>query len=453
MFVIVFSINYKFAPVEIREKIHFEEGDIGRVTRMLNSKESIEENVVLSTCNRTEIYVCTRNDSLAIKSISEFISEWFGLEVEKFVPFVQIEKNEKAIEHLFNVSAGLYSMVIGECQILGQVKSSFAKSQECKTSGTIFNELFKQAITFAKKVHTETELGKKAVSVSYAAVELAKKLIDDLAKKNILIVGAGEMAELAAINFASQGSFVTIANRSVGRAEKLAKKINGNHISLDELKNLDKYDLLVGSTSAREYIITEKLIRNNKKNTNPLFVIDISLPRNVEPDIKNISNVFLFDIDFLNDIVKENLSERLKIGKRISKTIELEIKKFNEWLKILEVKPIIFSLTEKANKIHQSVFSSIERKLPDLTKKEKEVIYKHTKSITNQLLREPITEIKRSGLVEDKNTLKLILKLFNIDANIKIQTTEKPKKIKNVKLKIHNHPIFEQSSTPKTYIQ
>jgi glutamyl-tRNA reductase len=260
MHTLVIGINYKTAPVEIRERLSFNEADLADAIKKLNTKKSILENIILSTCNRTEIYAVVDQLHTGRYYIKEFLSEWFGLEQKEFSPFLFVYEDDGAIDHLFNVTCGLNSMVLGETQILGQVRTSFMLAQQEGTTGTVFNHLFKQAITLAKRAHSETDIGANAVSVSYAAVELAKKIFGSLANKHVLIFGAGKMGELAAQNLHGNGvKKVTVINRTFEKAQDLANRFSGKARSLAELeKSLAEADILISSTGAKDFVISKK---------------------------------------------------------------------------------------------------------------------------------------------------------------------------------------------------
>ena len=260
MHILVIGVNYKTAPVEIRERLTFNETDLGEAIKKLNTKKSILENIILSTCNRTEIYAVVDQLHTGRYYIKEFLSEWFGIEQEEFSPFLYYYEEDGAIEHLLKVPCGLTSMILGETQILGQVRTAFLQAQECETTGTVFNHLFKQAITVAKRGHSETEIGANAVSVSYAAVELAKKIFGSLDHKHVLILGAGKMGELAAQNLHGSGvRKVTVINRTFEKAIDLAGRFAGQAKTMEELESsLVDADILISSTGAKDFVITKE---------------------------------------------------------------------------------------------------------------------------------------------------------------------------------------------------
>ncbi|PLR83121.1 glutamyl-tRNA reductase [Bacillus sp. V33-4] len=420
MHILVVGLNYKTAPVEIRERLTFNEPDLGEAMKALKEKKSILENVIISTCNRTEIYAVVDQLHTGRYYIKEFLSEWFGIEQNEFSPFLFIYEQDGAVEHLFKVSCGLNSMILGETQILGQVRSSFLLAQAENTIGTVFNQLFKQSVTVAKRGHAETDIGANAVSVSYAAVELAKKIFGSLENKHVLVLGAGKMGELAIQNLHANGaSKVTVINRTFEKAANLANRFSGQAKTLQELQcALIDADILISSTGANGFVVTkEQMLQVEKmRKGKPLFMVDIAVPRDLDPALAELEGVFLYDIDDLEGIVESNLKERQKAAEKIMLMIEAEIVEFKQWLKMLGVVPVISALREKALTIQADTMQSLERKLPNLSERDIKVLNKHTKSIINQLLKDPILQAKELASQPDADqALDLFVKIFNIE--------------------------------------
>jgi glutamyl-tRNA reductase len=310
-------------------------------------------------------------------------------------------------------------MVLGETQILGQVKDSFLAAQQLKTTGTIFNRLFKDAVTVAKKAHTETEIASNAVSVSYAAVELAKKIFGSLENRQVLIVGAGKMGELAIENIYGSGAqHIKVINRTYEKAQKLAARFNGKADTVQQLNQaLAKADIVISSTSSKDYVLTNDLLEKavKQRSSRPLLLVDIAVPRDIDPSAGKLDSVFLYDIDDLEDVVASNLREREKAAQKIRSMIRETVENFNEWVNMLGVVPIITALREQALSIQAETMKSIERKLPDLSERERKVISKHTKSIINQMLKSPITQAKElAGGPNAAQNLELFQQIFNL---------------------------------------
>ncbi|MEI2462699.1 glutamyl-tRNA reductase [Niallia taxi] len=428
MHIVVVGLNYKTAPVEIRERLTFDSSALGEAMSQLQKKKSILENIIISTCNRTEIYAVVDQLHTGRYYIKEFLSEWFKIDQAEFSPYIFIYEQDGAMNHLFQVACGLNSMVVGETQILGQVRASFLEAQAIESSGTVFNQLFKQAVTLAKKAHTETDIGANAVSVSYAAVELAKKIFGTLDNKNVLILGAGKMGELAIQNLYSNGAKnVTVINRTFEKAQSLADRFEGQAKSLSELQcALIDADILISSTGASSFVITKSMMNTVEKirKGKPLFMVDIAVPRDLDPALAELDSVFLYDIDDLEGIVEANLQERQREAAKIMLMIEQEIVEFNEWLHLLGIVPVISALRDKALAIQGETMKSIERKLPHLSDRDKKVLNKHTKSIINQMLKDPILHAKELASSDNREqSMELFVKIFNLEQDVQTQTT------------------------------
>lgn len=420
MHILVVSVNYRTAPVEFREKLTFQAAELEQAMTTLQNQKSVLENVIVSTCNRTEIYAVVDQLHTGRYYIKKFLADWFQLEIEEVAPYLTIFEQDGAIDHLFRVTCGLDSMVVGETQILGQIKDSFLEAQQVKATGTIFNELFKQVVTLAKRAHSETTIGESAMSVSYAAVELGKKIFGELTDCHVLILGAGKMGELALQNLYGSGARkVTVMNRTLSKAEVMAEKYMGHAKPLSELQcALLEADILISSTGASEYVITKEMMTKveRMRSGRPLFMVDIAVPRDIDPAIDELEGSFLYDIDDLQGVVEANRAERLKEAEKIQFMIEEEIVLFKTWLSTLGVVPLISALRDKALAIQSETMESLERKIPNLSDRERKVISKHTKSIINQLLKDPILVAKEIAAEEGADEkLALFAKIFDLE--------------------------------------
>ncbi|WP_019412422.1 glutamyl-tRNA reductase [Paenisporosarcina sp. TG20] len=423
MHTIVVGVNYRTAPVEIRERLSFVESDLPQAMQALQEQKSILENVIVSTCNRTEVYAIVDQLHTGRYYIKQFLADWFNLPMESFSSYLFIYESDGATEHLFRVTAGIDSMVLGETQILGQVRKSFLSAQERGTTGTVFNQLFKQSVTFAKKAHAETAIGENAVSVSYAAVELGKKIFGSLKQKHVVIIGAGKMGELAAKNLHGNGAGkITVINRTLEKAQLLAGQFAGQAKSMNELQcTLLEADIIISSTGSNDFVLDFELMRyvERLRKGKPLFMVDIAVPRDLDPRIGDLPNMFLYDIDDLQGIVDANLAERQFAANEISLMIEQENVQFKEWLSTLGVVPVISALRQKALQIQEDTMVSIENKMPDLTDRERKILNKHTKSIINQLLKEPILQAKElAASPNSKEQLQLFQQIFGIEEDV-----------------------------------
>ncbi len=426
MHILVAGFNYKTAPVELREKFSFQESELPIALGQLRNMKSILECTIISTCNRTEVYVVADQLHTGRHFTKTFLAEWFDLPKEDFIPYLDIREDHHAIEHLFRVACGLDSMILGETQILGQVRDSFLLAQEQQATGTIFNQLFKQAVTLAKKAHTGTEIGAHAVSVSYAAVELGKNIFGDFSGKHVVILGAGKMSELTAKHLHSNGAKqITVINRTEAKAVELAKRFLGQARPYAELQQaLAEADVLISSTGARDFVITKEMMQGSmkKRKGRPLFMVDIAVPRDLDPTLAEFDDVYLYDIDDLQNIVEANLAERKREAEKIEIMVEAEIDEFKQWLNTLGVVPLISALRTKALAVQAETMESIERKLPNLSEREIKVLRKHTKSIVNQLLRDPVTRVKELAAEPDADAaLDLFTKIFALEDELASQ--------------------------------
>ncbi|PKG21669.1 glutamyl-tRNA reductase [Niallia nealsonii] len=456
MHIIVVGLNYKTAPVEIRERLTFDSSQMGEAMNQLQYKKSILENVIISTCNRTEIYAVVDQLHTGRYYIKEFLSEWFEMEQNEFVPYLFVYEQEGAMNHLFQVACGLNSMVVGETQILGQVRTSFLEAQNKNVVGTVFNQLFKQAITLAKRAHTETTIGENAVSVSYAAVELARKIFGTLENKNVLILGAGKMGELAIQNLYSNGAKnVTVINRTFEKAQGLAERFEGQAKHFNDLQcALIDTDIVISSTGATSYVITKNMMQSVEKirKGKPLFMVDIAVPRDLDPEITELESVFLYDIDDLEGVVEANMQERQKEAAKIMLMIEEGIVEFNQWIHLLGIVPVISELRNKALTIQSETMKSIERKLPHLSTRDKKVLNKHTKSIINQLLKDPILQVKELASTEDaEKSLHLFKQIFQLEDALALHDTEETKKEERKQQTDIATPSYSYQATLQSY--
>ncbi|AVQ32959.1 glutamyl-tRNA reductase [Staphylococcus muscae] len=437
MYFIAVSVNHRTADVTLREKLTFQDKDMIRVHEALFETKSILENVILSTCNRTEVYAVVDQIHTGRYYIQRFLARQFNFEVDDIKAISEVKLGDDAIEHLFRVTSGLDSIVLGETQILGQMRDAFLTAQAAQTTGTIFNELFKQAVTFSKKAHHETDIADNAISVSYAAVELAKKMFGKLNRKRALVIGAGEMGELSVLNLKGANvSDITVINRTFSRAQALAEKHHVHAAPMSDLAQLlTTADIVISSTSAENYVITKDMLEMRHavtKKTSQIVLVDIAVPRDIEPFESNDMEVFIYDVDDLKGLVDANIRERRLAAEAIAERIPSEIDKHNEWVRMLGVVPVIRALREQAMGIQQETMASIDRKLPHLSERDRKVVSKHTKSIINQMLKQPIKQAKE--ISDDRNAaakLQLFQEIFDIevDTNYQQEAVEKKKRI------------------------
>lgn len=431
MHIVVVSVNHKTADVSLREKLAFSESSIQQALSALINQKSILEGVILSTCNRTEIYAVTDQVHTGRYYVKSFMSEWFDVDIETIKSVTDVKVGNEAIHHLFKVITGLDSIVLGETQILGQIRDSFLLAQSEGTTGTVFNKLFKEAITLAKRAHAETDISSKAVSVSYAAVELSKKILGKLENKKILIVGAGEMAELALQNLVGSGATdITVINRTAEKAKSLADQYGGRQVSLQELQcALIESDIVISSTSSQEFIITKPMMQDIMKlrKNKSLVLIDIAVPRDIDPEVNDIDLIFNYDVDDLKGLIDANLAERERAAQVIYTMIDKQVISFVDWINMLGVVPVITALREKALRIQATTMDSIDRKMPNLSERDRKVISKHMKSIINQILKDPISQAKEvSGSENRAEELQFFQEIFNITNEVESIKNNEP---------------------------
>jgi glutamyl-tRNA reductase len=420
---LVVGLNYRTAPVEVRERFALSEQQMPDALKSLKQTTGILEGVIIGTCNRTEMYAVVDRLHVCGHYIRSFMEKWFNISRQEFNQYLYMYEDDQAVDHLFRVTCGLDSMVIGETQILGQIRDAFLLAQEEKATGTIFNRLFKQAVTVGKRAHTETSIGENAVSVSYAAVELGKRIFGRFDNKKVMILGAGKMSELTAQHLNASGAKeVFVVNRTLDKAQELAVKFQGTPMTMEEgVARLKETDIVISSTGAEKFVLTraqvEAAMAERKKK--PLFLIDIAVPRDIEPSVGEIQNVFLYDIDDLAGIVETNLANRRKEAVQIEEMIADEREAYKQWYATLGVSPLIRALQEKTASIHENTMDSLLRKLPELDERQEKVIRKLTKSIVNQVIHDPILRIKE--LAAEKRgdeALKLFVQLFALEDEV-----------------------------------
>ncbi|MCL6472783.1 MAG: glutamyl-tRNA reductase [Firmicutes bacterium] len=405
MHIILIGLSHKTAPVEIRETVTFPEQILSDALHMLTGYPSINEAVILSTCNRMEIYAVANDLDKGKDEVIQFISDYHNIVRSKLERYLYFREGKNAILHLFRVAGSLDSMVLGEAQIQGQVKNAYDAAFEAEATSTIMNRLFRHALLAGKRVRTETEIGESAVSVSYAAVELAKKVFENLAGRTCMLIGAGEMIELTATHLVANGvTKVIVTNRTYERAESLADKYKGTAVKFsDFIDHMVHADIVISSTGAPHYVVTKDHVAKvmHKRKNKPIFFIDIAVPRDIDPEVANLYNVFAYDIDDLDAVVQTNLEERKKAAQIAEKIVEVEVANFSSWLSSLEVSPTIAMLRREAEEIRLKELEKHLRKLPNLSDAEINILNALTSAIINKILHKPIVKLKESANRKD----------------------------------------------------
>ncbi len=419
--VCVVGLNFKTSPVEVRERLSFSMEDIEKEAPFLLSKPYLDEVVILSTCNRSEIYFYSEHPEKAKVVVEQYLSERGTIDQETLTNFLYDFVEFDAVEHLFRVASGLESMVLGEPQIAGQVKDAFEKAIEIGTAKRVFVNLYRHTLQTVKIVRNETEISKNAVSVPFAAVELAKKIFGKLKNKRALLVGAGEMCELAALHLKENGVIaIDVANRTFEKAQILAERYGGNPYRFEELyRALEGVDIVLSSTGSKEPVITAEKMKGlmKKRGYKSLIMIDIAVPRDIEPEVGNISDIYLFDIDDLEKVVEANKKKREKEAIVAGEIIKERVYEYLKWCKLQDLNPIIASLRKRAEEIRRNELEKSLKKLRDYPDEVKKELDRLSYSIVNKMLHQPITEFKKAAKEEklENKMIHFFKSLFNID--------------------------------------
>jgi len=394
MYFAVMGINYKTAPVDVRERFAFPESDISHALSLLKAKEEIMECIIISTCNRVEIYSLMKE--LKTNVLKDFLRDYhkFSGDLDKYLYF---KKDEEAVTHLCKLSAGLDSMVIGEPQIFGQVKEAYKMALDCKTAGVIFKNIFSQAFSVVKKVRSKTGIGRSNVSVSHAAVTLANNIFTDMGGKSVLILGAGEMGELTVRALINNGvTDVLVATRTFQKAVKLAEEFHGTPIMMYEIfEYIPKVDILISSIGAPNYVLTYdnmKEIKNLRKNK-PIFLIDIAVPRSIDPSISDIEGIHLYNIDDLKAVVESSTELRKKEAEKAERIINSKVKEIMEKFNSQDVMPTFLYIRSKAEEIRKQGLDETIDKL-HISDEDKAVIESLTESIVNKILHHTMIKLR-----------------------------------------------------------
>ncbi len=412
------GLNHRTAGVDVRERFalanHCDEEHWA-----LPCIGAVSESVILSTCNRVEILAAGTGDMA-----EQILCNWAkarGTDVEDLRPYVYVHKNLEAVRHLFSVASSLDSMVLGEPQILGQLKTAYRKAVKSRATGVILNRLLHKAFSVAKRVRTETAVASSAVSISYAAVELAKRIFGDMREHKAMLVGAGEMAELAAMHLLQSGiKEILVANRTHARGQELAKQFNGRAISFEQMPHyLLDVDIIITSTGSQEPIIRARDIRvalKARKNR-PMFFIDIAVPRDIDPDVNGLDNVYLYDIDDLREVVEENLATRRDEAAKAAEIVNEEVAYFSKWLASLDMQPTIVDLIKKSQAIAEEELAKTLKRLGPVDDSTRDALEAMASSLVRKLNHDPIMFLKHGGMSQEGNgpRISVMRRIFNLD--------------------------------------
>ena len=416
--IVIIGCNHKTAPIKIREKLVFPDESIKEHLKNLQSTFPKNEVLIISTCNRTEFYFSTENHEEIFEKIPCYLEEHFNLEKSEYKEHMYQYKEPDSIYHLFRVASSLDSMVIGETQILGQVKDAYDLAQSTGTVGKLLHNFFQRSFFVAKRVKTETRISEKSVSVSSVAVELAEKILGNLEKRNVMLIGAGKMSEITAKHLQGRGAAsILVANRSIDKAKTLAERIGGSAIKFDEFyKHLPDSDIVISSTNAPHYIVKPDQVSKiiSKRKQKPVFFIDIALPRDIDPAVNNIDNVYLYDIDDLQSVAAQNMLVRKDEYEKAMMIIGEEVGKFHVWLRTLLVEPTISNLQAYMDSIIQEELRKTLSKIENISEVDQEQIEYMTRRIMNKFLHLPIKNLKEligEGKTEHLETIETLFEL------------------------------------------
>ena len=402
MNIITVGLSHKTAPVELRELLAVPDSRIGEALKRLMTYSSIKEGMLLQTCNRVEVYAVVDQVESGFSSVQEFlVDSHLSLSAEQLLPHLYWHSGDRTISHLFRVTSSLDSMVVGEPQILGQVKNAFRSALTHNASGVILNKLVKKAISVAKRVRSETRIAENAVSVSYAAVELAKKVFGNLSARTVMLVGAGEMAKLAAQHLVNHGvRQVLLTTRDSFRARAVANRFKGSPVPFEEFRNeMAKADIVICSTGASHYLISADDVQRavRERMNRPIFLIDVSVPRNIEPVVRDVDNAFLFDIDDLEMHVEQNREERRAESFKAEAIAKEEVAVIQKWFQGLVVTPTIVALRKRAEEIKQAELARIMNRLTALSDQDREAVELLASSIVKKLIHGSLVTLKSTA--------------------------------------------------------
>ena len=413
MRITLIGLNHKSAPLEVREQVSFSKSQLEEALPML--KDRVGESIILSTCNRSEFYAVGENPARIAEQVRLFIADYHGISVETISAHLYEYTDADAVRHLLRVASGLDSMIIGESQILGQVRDSLSAASDAQSVQTSLLGLFHAAVRTGRRVRDETDVGRNALSVSYAGVQLAQRTLGTLSGRRALLIGAGEAGQLVAKALRTVGiADLMIANRTLARAEDLTQSLGGRAIPFSEIESaLGEADIVISATDSPEFVITTEMASSavDERREAPLFLFDLAVPRDVDPQVADLPGLRLFNIDDLFSIAEENLQERKLAALDAEAIVEDELVRFMAWWDSLDAVPIIKTLRQQAEELRKRELERALRKIPDLSLEQREVMDALTTSIVNKLLHDPIASLKQQT---DKSQLQAARDLFRL---------------------------------------
>jgi len=418
--IVLLGLNHKTASVELRECLAISKDETSVALKAFEKLAFIREVMLFSTCNRVEVLMIVQDKMNAVEAVKDFLSKLKHLPVSEFEKSLYIHEGDDAVRHVFRVAASLDSMVVGEPQILGQIKEAYNMATTTKTSGVLLNKLLHRTFFVAKRVRTETGIGDNAVSISYAAVELGRKIFGTFERKKVLLIGAGEMAELAVEHLIrNRAGDILVANRTFESGVDLARKFKGQAIRFDEIEDaLKQADIIISSTGSPDYVVTPNQVKGiaRRRYNRPLFFIDIALPRDIDPEINRLPNSYVYDIDDLQGIVDENVEDRNKEAIKGTRIVDEAVISFRNWYESLDVIPTIVELRKKIEEIAKGELKRTLNTVKHLSDDDITAINKMTDAMVNKILHDPTMLLKSNPQQQDKSVyLDVTRKLFRLD--------------------------------------
>ena len=413
MSLITLGINHKTAPLDLRERLAFTPQSLPEALLSLKKLKHIEEASILSTCNRTEIYCVTSQDN--DQAIIQWFSKFHGIDVDKIKEHLYLHAHEETIRHAMEVACGLDSMILGEPQIAGQMKDAYALANENGTIGQLLGKLYQRAFAVSKQVRTDTDIGSSPVSVAFAAVSLAKQIFGDLKQTTVLLVGAGETIELTTQHLHAQGvKNIIIANRSVERAQKLAEEFDGEAISLQHISShLYRCDIVIASTASPLPIIgkgtVERALKQRKRD--PIFMVDLAVPRDIEPEVSELDDIYLYSVDDLQSVIEENMENRQQAALQAHDIIDVQVNHFLDWQRSLGAVDVIAQIRQHTQNISDEVLNKAKKQLA-AGQSADEVLDYLSHTLTNKFLHQPSTYLRQASQDDRDEILDLAQNLF-----------------------------------------
>lgn len=417
--VLVVGLNHRTAPVSVRESLAFTDDRIDEINRQLCTLGGVDEAAVVSTCNRVEVIACASDGDRMQARILDVLRGARPDGGEDLRNLLYVHRDREAVRHVFRVAASLDSMVVGEPQILGQLKDFYARAASVGSTGTVLHRCFHKAFSVAKRVRTETAIAARAVSVGSAAVELAARIFDRFEDKTAMLIGAGEMGELAARQLVAAGiGQLMVTNRTFDRAVEVAREFGGTPVPFDHFaRYLPMADIVIGATAAAGFVLTKDGIQAalRERMGRPMFCIDVSVPRNFDPQINHVDNVYLYDVDDLSEVAEENLEERLREAGKAEKIVLAEVESFWRWFSQLDVVPTIVALREKVERVRRAELERALAELGPIGGPEREALERMTSSIVNKILHAPITRLKQHDRRDELFFVDAVRSVFSLD--------------------------------------